>query len=470
MDPEKTKRLKSIKILVSEALMVFIVIITVVILALIVSGYWVNSDFQVERQGMLQVSSTPTGASVVIDGESSWLQRTNTSKVLASGEHNVTLTKEGYDSWSKTINVAEGLLYRLHYPRLFLIDRTVEKYHYLPDATQAIISPDHDLLLVTNKTTNWLLINLAEESPKPREIDISSLFQSVDMAPESKIGLFTANIVDADWDHDETHILFEAQNDNITEWVLLDVRNPQNSINLSREFGGLFSDIEILDNSANNLLAIQNGNLHKIDVSGKSISAVLVDNIVEFDHYENELIYLANKSEEPSTPAYEVGLMKLGDNNRTSILNTVQPAKVALSKFYDKKYISILKENTISLYDKNNLDDRKDFVLSFVPNSLKIGHNGEFIIMTNGNQMAVVDMEANDVVEWAIEGEQYGWLDNDMLYTVTDGNLIVYDYDGLNRRELAKNVSNHFPVTITENKWLYYFSDDYIMREWLISR
>ena len=108
--------------------------------------------------------------------------------------------------------------------------------------------------------------------------------------------------------------------------------------------------------------------------------------------------------------------------------------------------------------------------MSFVPNSLKIGHNGEFIIMANGNQMAVVDMEANDVVEWAIEGEQYGWLVNDMLYTVTDGNLIVYDYDGLNRRELAKNVSNHFPVTITENKWLYYFSDDYIMREWLISR
>ncbi|MBR2994545.1 PEGA domain-containing protein [Candidatus Saccharibacteria bacterium] len=470
MDPEKIKKLRSIKILVSEVLMVFIVIITVIILALIVSGYWVNSEFEVERQGMLQVSSVPTGANVMIDGETSWLQRTNTSKVLATGEHSVTLTKEGYDSWSKTVNIAEGLLYRLHYPRLFLEDRVIEKSYYLPETTFATISPGSELLLITNNTTNWQLINLTEENLKPRSIDISNVFQSVSLTPGSTIGLFTGSIIDADWDHDETRVLFKVQNDTQIEWVLLDVREPQNSINVTREFGSNFSNIQILDNSANNLLAIQNGNLHKIDVSGKSLSAVIVERIVDYDHYENEIVYVSQQPESELTPMYEVGLTKIGDNNKTTVFHIAQPVKVALLKFYDQKYISVLKDNHLTLYNKDNIEETTEYTISFNPANMKVGHDGEFIILSESNHLATIDMEAAKAIEWQIENVNYDWLDNDMFYDVSEGDLIVYDYDGLNRRNLAKNVSNHFPVTITDNKWLYYFSDDYLVREWLIKR
>ena len=106
MDPDKVKRRQSLRVIVSEAIMVIAVVMTVVVLAFMVSGYWLNSDFKVERQGLLQISSIPTGADIYIDGSSSWLQRTNTSKVLPVGEHTISLSKEGYDSWSKTIYVS----------------------------------------------------------------------------------------------------------------------------------------------------------------------------------------------------------------------------------------------------------------------------------------------------------------------------------------------------------------------------
>ena len=77
-------------------------------------------------------------------------------------------------------------------------------------------------------------------------------------------------------------------------------------------------------------------------------------------------------------------------------------------------------------------------------------------------------MEADLVREWTIENAIFDWIDNDMLYTVSEGELIVYDFDGYNRRVIAKNVSSHFPIGITDNKWLYYFSDDQLVREWLI--
>ena len=163
MDLEKRAKRQSLKIIVSEMMMVITVIITVVVLVFVVSGYWLNADFKVERQGMLQINSVPTGASVAVDGDSPWFQRTNTSKILSSGKHEVVLSKDGYDTWSKTVNIKEGLLYRLNYPHLFLKDRTKESVYDTTTATFATVSPSRKLLLLANNTTDWLLINIDSE-------------------------------------------------------------------------------------------------------------------------------------------------------------------------------------------------------------------------------------------------------------------------------------------------------------------
>ena len=203
MDQAKLKKRQSLKVIVSEAIMVLTVITTVVILAFVVSGYWINSDFEVERQGMLQIYSTPTGAYVDIDGKtSSWLQRTNTSKVLAAGEHTITLVKEGYDSWSKSINIKEGLLYRLHYPRLFLQDRKKETIHDIIGTTEAFVFDGGDTLLLYSGTQEsldlavlespsdadneserlstiapeWSLFELTSDAPSPKPVDYRTLY------------------------------------------------------------------------------------------------------------------------------------------------------------------------------------------------------------------------------------------------------------------------------------------------------
>ena len=453
--------------------MVLAVIVTVTILALVVSGYWISSDFKVERQGMLQIYSTPTGANVNIDGEtSSWLQRTNTSKVLASGEHTVTLSKEGYDSWSKTINIREGLLYRLHYPRLFLSDRTPEKILNTTGTTHAFISASHDSIMLTNNTTKWKFIDLKADKIEPKTLDISKYFSSVSLAENSNTGLFDGDIVDANWDYDANHILFKVKNDDHIEWALIDVNNIDKSINLSKEFGGDFSKVEILDNSSNNLLVIQNGNLHKIDVSGRLISAVLAENVINFDHFNNEVVFSASSSSTQNNTAeianhaeYYIGYFKVGDNKISKLNKSSSPAKVLLSKFYDKKYITVIEEATAIVYEKEDFKMVKKYELDFVPQKAEVGRDGEFIIMYEGDKIATIDMEAGELRVWNIEGETFGWLDNDMIYTVKDGELITYDFDGLNRRVLAKNASSHFPAGITDNKWLYYFSDNELIRE-----
>ena len=468
MDPDKIKE-QNLKVIISEAIMVLAVIVTVIILALLVSGYWLNADFEVERNGMLQISSVPTGASVELDGKTpSWTDRTNLSKILTSGEHTVTLTKDGYDSWSKTISITEGLLYRLHYPRLFPKDRTAESVLNTPDYTKASISSDHSSLLLVNNTTKWSYVNLDADKLSPREVDISPIFSSVSLAEGAEVGLFIGEIVSLDWDLDAEHVLIKAKHDDNTEWVLLDLERLDHSINLTKEFGADFSRIAILDHNSNHLLAVRNGNLHQIDIPSRSISAILID-IIDFDHFENEVVFSAMRSEAPQPEAaakYYTGIFKIGDDRINELEDTTVPVKVAIGKFYDSKYIVIVADQQISVHQKDTFaSDIAEYELSFMPDLVKVGHDGEFLLTSNGTQLATLDFEANQLHEWSIDSDQYGWLDNDMLYAISEGDLIVYDYDGLNRRIIADDASTLFPASVTKNKWLYYFSDDRLVRE-----
>lgn len=468
MDRDREKRWRNLKVIISESIMVLTVIITVIVLAFVVSGYWLNSDFKVERQGMLQISSVPTGADVTIDSKTAWLQRTNTSKVLSSGEHTISLTKEGYDTWSKTIDIKEGLLYRIHYPRLFWNDRTASKMLDATGTTFVTMNANHDAALFANNTTRWQYFDLTTNELKPKFINVATIFSAVSLTESASSGLFTGKIKTANWDYDGNHILFQVVSDQITEWVLLDVNNPDQSINLTKEFGGNFSKMQILDNNSNNILAVQNGNLHRINVATRQLSSIMAESINYFDHYENEIVFSASKSIGDQTKNY-IGYFKIGNDGKiTNVVATSEAAKVLIGKFYDQKYIAVLEGSSISIYDQSDFTQIDSYDLNFVPSIAKVGHDGEYIIMSAGTQIATLDFEAGVVREWEIEGGAFDWIDNDMIYTVHDGELVVYDFDGYNRRAIAKNVSDHFPVGITDNKWLYYFSDDHLMREWIV--
>lgn len=451
--------------IISEVLMVITVAVTVLILAFVVSGYWLNSDFEVERQGMLQISSTPTGADVAIDGETAWLQRTNTSKILAAGKHEISLTKEGYDSWSRTVDVKEGLIYRLHYPRLFLTERTKEEMYDITGATFATVSPDHNTMLLSNNTTSWKIIRLNSDKIETDTIDIAGYFPGTNIAGGAKPGVFTGNIISANWSRDNSHILFKvATNENRAyEWVILNTKNIASSINLTRAFDADFTSIKIIDDSANTLLAVRGDNLHRIDVSGRQVSSVLIDGVVDFDYYDQEIVFSAKKQD-----SYQIGTIRIGDAEYTTLRTMGEPARLVAGKFYDQEFIAILCKNELSLYDKKDFSLIMSDKLEFVPKSIKVGHGGDFVVMSDGGHIATLDMEASAVVAWSTGTSGYGWLDGSMIYAVNDGVLIVYDYDGLNRRELSKNVSSGFPVTITDDKWLYYFSDNKLTRETII--
>lgn len=461
MDAEKRARRQSLRVLISELIMVIAVIATVSILAFVVSGYWLGSDFKIERQGLLQIYSAPTGADVEVDGNpSSWLSRTNTSKTLSAGEHTIKLTKDGYDSWSRTINITEGLLYRLHYPRLFLKNRTEESAFDF-SGNFATVTPDRNTMLLANNTTTWQIFNLDSDSDKPKNLDLSKVLPFSSLADGASEGLFSGNIVSHKWATDNEHILLKIENSGTSNWLILNIKNPSNSVNLTKEFNADFLKVEILDSSASNLLAVVNGNLYRIDVGAKQISASLAESVTSFDHFNNEVIFAT-----PST----VNLLKLGSSEVTELISISEPTQVFMMRFYDDVYLGLVDSKKVSLYLKKDFVLKDEFPLSFSPEHIKIGKSGDFVALYTGGEIATLDMEAMNLNEWTTGTDIFGWLDGSMIYAIKDGHLNVYDFNGENPRTLAENVSAHFPVTITSDKYLYYFRDGALIREYLYEK
>ena len=112
MDREHKKHMETVRLLITETIMVMVIIVTAVILTFVAMGYNLDKNGELGQSGLVQLRSFPSGASITIDGDTI-LPRTTASRMLSAGDHTIKLTKDGYDSWEKTITSESGRLLKL---------------------------------------------------------------------------------------------------------------------------------------------------------------------------------------------------------------------------------------------------------------------------------------------------------------------------------------------------------------------
>lgn len=98
--------------------------------------------------------------------------------------------------------------------------------------------------------------------------------------------------------------------------------------------------------------------------------------------------------------------------------------------------------------------------LKIAPETFKVSKNRQFVIMNNGKNIGVMDAETEQIYEYELASDDYFWVDDYLIGEVVEGDLVIYDFDGTNRRNLAK-ASSGYPALINgNNRWLYYFRID----------
>lgn len=482
MNREQRKRRQKIFTVLAETFMVFAVIAIVVVMTLVAMGYKFGKEGEIEQSGLMQLHTMPTGATVEIDGKVLFA-RSNLSESLSPGDHYIKITKDGYDSWEKTVTMEPGSLMRLYSPRLFLLERKPEKVIALGDLMFYSASENRNYLLYAKPdSTKWTLMNVKNDEVETTEVDVTKVFTFI------KENKFTGKIEQIKWDSDEDKVLVKASFEGNTEWALIDLKDVTESVNVTKEFGMNFNRIELASGSAEQILTLENGNLRKIDIGNKSISRILVEKVAGFTNHGADIVYVTDKNDDGKR---NIGIYKDGAKESVvvKVLDTDEKVLVGSSAYYDDEYLIYAVGDKIDIYSgeypaytsemkKNNnnkvLLDSDDSTLKlvleynfgFVPDNLTVSRGGEYVLTKQGKNIVSIDLDTNKIVNYESKSDKVKWIDDSMLYDVLDNKVVVWDFDGANEREIVKDgVSDRAVMISGNNKYLYYVSSGNLIRE-----
>ena len=492
MDFEERKqfrRRQMIKVFLAEAGMVISVLAIVVVATLASMGFFVTSHGTIEQNGLVQIHSMPTGATTEVDG-SVLFARTNLSRSLSAGEHHIRLSREGYDDWEKDIRMSSGMLLRLYYPRLFLLNRQPEVTMQLGKSLE-FYQPSLDrayIIYAGEDSAKWTLLDIRDHSPRSSVLDLSGILPGV------VEGKFLGKVELLEWNANSDSILTKTSYSDKSEWILINLRDTKRSLNLTKTFGLELTQIEMIDDSATTLFALEKQHLRRINVSDQAISRVLLENVLQFANYRSNLIYIMEVPSQGEQAARRVlGSYREGEAGGVTLREIPEGAKatIALSRYYDEDYIAYTIDNNLAVYYGALPNFRKDTPqidfsilntlissnkLQFAPDSLSLSPEGEFFVATSGNKYLVVDLEMGDSTEYeTIAQANATWLDDSMLTVIDQDTLKAWDFDYTNQRELVKYIPAgakaelsavtskssaplaKYPAVIAENnKYLYY--------------
>lgn len=502
---EQQKKRHLVRVILAEVAMVLAVIFIVVITLLITMGFFVTSDGRIEQTGLIQIHSIPTGASVTIDGETIF-SRTNLSRSLTAGEHHLKLSRDGYDTWAKTVKMYSGLLIRLYYPRLFLERRTPEAMLTIADELEfySVSSERNFILYATTDSPIWQLVNIASDTIKTTSIDLADILPSVEQQQ------FTGHIASLTWNAGGDTVLAAIDAADTREWLLINLKNPDSSLNLTRTFGFNFDQVELINDTTNQLFVLENHHLRRIDIPSRQISGVLLDEIETFSSQGSNLLYLTLPQPTDAGSIRELGAYRDGESHDTILTSASSDAHftIALARYYDNDYLAytiddrlFVYQGSLPSYNESAADPLSSLeplidaaTLTEIPATLTASPDNGYIIAQRDQALTVVDLEIGDLYAYDAPESQVYWLDAGMFYSVTDQELTVWDYDGSNSRILVATATDNEtsnatqsesnpdlpavttlsdsplvarPIVITSNnKWLYYLTrhdDTYVL-------
>ena len=474
VDPKKTFKQKLL-LIIGYFLTAIAVVEATIILVYAAYGYGISSNGQVIQNGLLYIASQPNPANIYLNGKLNSSQ-TNSRLTLPAGIYNIRLTRTGYRSWTRSIEVDGGVVEHLQYPLLIpktLITKSVRSLSLRPDiATQ---SPNRQWIVIQKgATTAFELYNLnnlnSQSMPTPTQISLPAGVASVATSGESwqVIG----------WANDNQHVLLEHDFNGQTEYIMLNIANPSQSFNLSQSLAGYsFTSIQ-LDNQRYNqyfLYDSTTGTLKVVSLSNPGTPVRTYKNILAYDGYDgNTLLYatpvgaakgMVNIDENISGQVYKIKSFPAGANYLLNMAGYNGVVYVAIgSNNLNKVFIY---QNPVGQLQSSPQQDPVPSQVLFVrnPNYLSFSQNAQYIMTENGQKFAVYDIFNNHGYNYTTNlplqaPQQHAtWMDGNRLTYISGSKLVMFEFDHNYRQTLESNDPNYVPFFSGSYHYVYSLSD-----------
>lgn len=456
-------------ILSSVATLSVIILATSAILFML--GFRLDSDNgRLEQGALLQFDSTPGGADVSVDGRNIG-SRTATKQTVVAGTHTVTMSRAGYQDWTRTLTIDAGTLTWLDYTRLVPNERPVETVTTHQAVAGMKLSPD----------SKWALIHEVAAEPafvladlQAEDVKTSSLVLAQDTYSEATVEGVTHSFVVTSWDSGSRYALVKHLYRDQTEWIVMDTQNVGESLNVSRILSVGLKDVQFASTNGKVLYGLTNdGTIRELDLAAATLSRAFVTHVESFSVYDNTIITYIGVDPNEATKRV-AGVYRDGDEaphilRETATLDT--PLKIATARYFSDDYVAIAEGNVVSIlkgsYPRSSTQDNsslKPFAqldLSGAISALSFSPGGNYVFAQTGGSYESYEIEHRRpavgmiVVAEGTPASKLRWLDGAYLWNDDNGTLVMRDFDGSNVHSIM-NVVSGYDAGLSQNGRFFY--------------
>jgi hypothetical protein len=482
LDPQKQKA-HARRLAIGYLLIGAVVILATTILLYRSYGFELNRNGQVVQQGLVFVSSDPNPANLYIDG---LLNGTTNKRVfLDAGQYTFKLDRDGYRPWVRAVTVEGGSVEHFDYPFLFpttLTSSSVKNYSSTPQLS--LQSPSRQWLLAQSPSAfNTFDEFDLKENQASQVISNEQTISIPETVLTASTGPQTWSLVE--WSTDNDHVIlkhtFEEDGQTASEYILLDRANPQDSINLTNTLGTNPTTLEFVDKSNYQNYYVYNqssGTLDTASLSAPAPQPYLSSVLAFFPYTKGNLLYATTQGAPSGKAAidllqggttYPVTQIAPGSNPATaqSLLNFTQyngDWYVAAGVSSDNKVYVFQDPQTQLQAEPNQAVAPIDILKVNNPNNVSFSSNAQFVEAEGGTSFAVYDAETDKSYTYTMKApldspQSFAtWMDGDRLMYVSQGKVIVFDYDSSNEQTLVSAIPGLLPVFDTDYHFLFTYT------------
>lgn len=447
------------------ALMSLSVVVIVVLLMLAVLGYSFK-DNQLEQGGLLKFGSVPTNAIVTLD-QVQLSSRTPNQVTADARSHSVTISRNGYHSWHKTIDLKPGMVGWLTYARLMPTEPKSQKIRPTPQLASMMASPDRKWIsMIEDETKPTVLVaNIQNDEIAYEQLNLPST--SFTPPPSGKTSSFKID----SWSPNGRYMLLRHTYDiGRMEWILVDREDEARSKNISVRLGLASDRVIFAANDGRTALAITDDAVRRLNLSDETISRPLITNVQEFSVFNEHTILYTTKAD-PTTGLRTIGYLADGMDTPQTLAdypNDGQPIHIDMTDYFGKRYVVTSHGAVVKVLSgqlprpsyKGDLKTVTNYTAPAAINKLSFSSNSRLIIAETGAGFAVHDLELSKTTttqlkDLATPARPLRWVDSYLTWYDAGGMLRFYEFDGSNQQNLV-SVAEGFDIAISPNQEYLY--------------
>jgi hypothetical protein len=465
MHRRNSKKREFIKRTVVYAVMSLAVVTIATGLVLFMMGYRLNLDDRHLQQGALvQFGSTPGRAMVFVDGKSIGVRTPGKSSILP-GEHKFEMRRDGYETWSKTVNLNPGTLTWLNYALLVPEELEVEPVYTYNNFYDSLSSKNgREVLVQPNQAEPVFdIFDIRDDDPARNRVTLPEEdYVKLEGSSSQSFKLVA-------WDDSQRHVLIQHEYNDKRDWIVLDTQEPALSRNISSEFAINLQDVQFAAPSGDVFYVLSNNNIRRVVLSEGTISRPVASNVSEFSMYGHDRLTYVSKNGDKD---YVAGVYVEGNNSGSAVRSFAgvdSAPKIVTTEYFNENYVAVVSGNSVEILSGSyptsedmTMNTFHVFDLGWSPDNVSFSPAGKYFVASSKDKYYSYNLEYQLDTEFTIEGGigSINWLNENYLWNNISDSLTIREFDGDNAHTINSVVSKSDTAITQNGRYLYSVDKD----------